>query len=196
MAYCLHLANRKQYNKDVGTEKEIEIDLGHKSIKVNARRQGSVYIYSEESTTPVFYQIDAWHEYMHPWYWSKNIYLEAELYSSKITTQANENNDYKNFKASVVIDSVIVIPFQIGSTAYDIKEIIFLLKNSQNANELSISLDDQLIGKIGLSQKKDFLKHVFNFPEKGKRIEPGKHTLKIKLSKSGVELDKIEIIRR
>jgi Concanavalin A-like lectin/glucanases superfamily len=58
---------------------EGNITLNSKTLKINIRKQGSVYKYDDSGTNPVFYQLDSWHENTHPEYWSKDFYFEAEV---------------------------------------------------------------------------------------------------------------------
>lgn len=65
---------------NVAPSKNITIKLGGNDVTFQARRQGSMYIYDNTNTSaPVFYQLDAWHEATHPGYWSKNFMIDAEL---------------------------------------------------------------------------------------------------------------------
>ncbi|MBK7887477.1 MAG: fibronectin type III domain-containing protein [Bacteroidetes bacterium] len=88
--------------------------LGNDSIKIEFRRQGSVYIY--DATNPsakVFYQLDKWHQYEHPERWSKDFELEAELAdnsssSAKIATEVPAGtpaNDYTNYTSYITFTS-------------------------------------------------------------------------------------------
>lgn len=57
--------------------------IGGNSLTFKVRRQGSTYIYDKtDAANPVFYQLDGWHEYKHPSYWSKDFLLEAELFDN------------------------------------------------------------------------------------------------------------------
>jgi hypothetical protein len=50
-------------------------------LKINFVPQGATYIYDKsDPKNIVFYQLDGWHEKDHPYYWSKDFLLEAELY--------------------------------------------------------------------------------------------------------------------
>jgi hypothetical protein len=62
--------------------KDAEIVIGNTSYVVEARRQGSVYFLDKTKEPYVFYQLDKWHQYMHPSHWRKEIILEAELADS------------------------------------------------------------------------------------------------------------------
>lgn len=180
-------------NKNIGFDKTIKVDLGHKTIKVRARRQGSVYVYSEENNFPTFYQIDGWHQYMHPYYWSKNITLEAELYSNKIITESLKPNDYSNFTSAVILEKQLILPFESHTNDETIKNISFWIKNKYSNCAIQLSIDDLLIGKIELKSDANFINYNIAIPEKISHLFNGKHRLSIDTDIAGVILDKIEI---
>lgn len=107
-------------------------------LKVKTRRQGSVYIFDNSNTSsPVAYQLDKWHQSEHPYYWSKNFYFDAELYD-------NAKYTYTNVTPNVTVDA-----FQItgslpapsianGVSTYDLTNanayIRFLKKDATNTN--------------------------------------------------------------
>lgn len=62
---------------------------GHTDFQFKVRRQGSVYYYEQNAeatntlnTQAIFYQLDGWHEYSHPHYWSKDFVFQAELFDN------------------------------------------------------------------------------------------------------------------
>ena len=59
--------------------------LGSDSLRVEFRRQGSVYYYDKDAQ--VFYQLDKWHQREHPERWSKDIEIEAEVSDTLINAQ-------------------------------------------------------------------------------------------------------------
>ena len=181
------------YNKNVGEFKEVDINLGHKKIKVKARRQGSVYVYNEENKQATFYQIDAWHQYMHPYYWDKNILLEAELYSNKIVTQANKNDDYTHFSSYATITSSIEIPFTIQGKTKSVKRIALWIKNVANSNTLNIQLNRNSIAKLNIAKKQKAVKYVIPIQSKHKCLINGKNVLTLIALNSGLLIDKVEI---
>jgi hypothetical protein len=181
------------YNKNVGEFKEVNINLGHKKIKVKARRQGSVYVYNEENKQATFYQIDAWHQYMHPYYWDKNILLEAELYSNKIVTQANKNDDYTHFSSYATITSSIEIPFTIQGKTKSVKRIALWIKNVANSNTLTIQLNRNSIAKLNIAKKQKAVKYVIPIQSKHKCLINGKNVLTLTALNSGLLIDKVEI---
>jgi hypothetical protein len=85
---------------------DAQITLNGQTMKFKVRKQGSTYIYDNTvPAAPVFYQLDGWHESSHPWYWSKDFNLEAELYDNtnatynlKTTVPAGTaSGDFRNF---------------------------------------------------------------------------------------------------
>lgn len=182
-------------NKNSAIEKVVKIDLGHISIKVNARRQGSVYIYSEEGPATTFYQLDGWHQYMHPYYWSKTVSLEAELYANKIITTSTKQNDYTAFSAAAVIDTDLNIPFEFHSTIKKINSIIIWVKNDVAANSLQIYLDKIGCGSIALEKNTSYVKYRIDIPANQNELMNGKHVLNIKALTPGILIDKIELVK-
>lgn len=63
---------------NVANEESTKIILDGHTLQFKIRRQGSMYVLDLTACSPVFYQLDGWHQYEHPWYWSKNIQIEAE----------------------------------------------------------------------------------------------------------------------
>jgi hypothetical protein len=56
-------------------------------LTLNARRQGSVYYYERkvnDGDEVIFYQLDGWHQYEHPFYWTKDFVFEAELLDNSL----------------------------------------------------------------------------------------------------------------
>jgi len=87
------------YYGNVSDERTTEIELDGKKIKFNIRRQGSIYVYIP-GNSPKFIQIDGWHQKEHPFYWSKDYLVEAEMAenlnysSSQIFTENINDNDF------------------------------------------------------------------------------------------------------
>lgn len=79
-----------------------QINLEGKKIRFTIRRQGSIYILDMSKSQPVFYELDGWHEYKHPSFWSKDIVIEAELpkagplLKDVFTDFNSKENDYSN----------------------------------------------------------------------------------------------------
>lgn len=89
----------------VPEEEEIRIKLSYiggsaweETFTVKTRRQGSVYLFDRTTPlSPVFYQLDKWHESNHYSHWSDDIKLEAEMHDSmevgQTSVKVTETND-------------------------------------------------------------------------------------------------------
>ncbi|MBK9320568.1 MAG: hypothetical protein IPM91_18390 [Bacteroidetes bacterium] len=97
--------------------------LGNDSIKLEFRRQGSVYIYDASNTSAkVFYQLDRWHQYEHPERWSKDFVLEAEVFDNtpngfSIKTEVPSGtaaNDYSNFTSFLSFTNLNGVEYNIN----------------------------------------------------------------------------------
>ncbi|MEP7263210.1 MAG: T9SS type A sorting domain-containing protein [Bacteroidota bacterium] len=77
------IQNYSNMQGNVEPEGNASISLDGQTVKFKIRKQGSTYIYDKtNAASPVFYQLDAWHEATHPYYWSKTFDLEAELFDN------------------------------------------------------------------------------------------------------------------
>ena len=102
--------------------------LENKTYKIKIRRQGSMYILEEnEAGTPIFYQLDDWHQYEHPYYWSADIKIEAEVADEKINcktvTERKEKSvyDFSDFTTFLKMGGKCSVSFEVPekrNTAY------------------------------------------------------------------------------
>ena len=112
--YYLIFTTLQQLANDSGAceeSKTATINLEGRTLSFTTRRQGSIYLYNIQSPdSPKFYQLDGWHESLHPNRWSSNIVLEAELgdnvyFNTKTvvtdSTQAHNQGDYTSFQTWV-----------------------------------------------------------------------------------------------
>ncbi len=93
------------------------IDLEGKKLSFEVRRQGSIYVLDLAGSSPVFYQLDAWHQYEHPYYWSKDIEVEAELFNSNsskklITTHTGSEFDFSRFTTTIVLEKNVTLTYE------------------------------------------------------------------------------------
>jgi hypothetical protein len=91
---------------NVEPEKQALLLLGADTLRILARRQGSVYVYDKSGKQPLFYQLDRWHEAEHPAYWSDTFHLEAEVFDNQQNIERSsaqapgaEAGDYRAFDA-------------------------------------------------------------------------------------------------
>lgn len=85
------------------------IQIGERTLSFQIRRQGSTYVFDASGPSPVFYQLDDWHEYTHPSRWNTTkLLMEAELSdnseSSIIKTESKAVNDYTSFTSYVQLN--------------------------------------------------------------------------------------------
>lgn len=94
------------------------IQLENKSIVFPIRRQGSIYFYKAGSR-PVFYSLDGWHESSHPYYWSKNYRVEAELAENlklgapSIQSENIQGTDFSNVLSFVQLNTKQSLVFSV-----------------------------------------------------------------------------------
>lgn len=81
----------------VEASKTAHIVLAGQDLFFEVRRQGSVYVFDNTGTAPIFYQVDKWHEYKCPERWSTNIAVESELPDVGTPTLATSGNTGLNF---------------------------------------------------------------------------------------------------
>ncbi|HEY6159730.1 MAG TPA: hypothetical protein VI112_00865, partial [Bacteroidia bacterium] len=98
--------------------KNVSVTFDGITLKLEARRQGSVYIYEKGDKGPdVFYQLDRWHEYTHPDWWTHDLLYEAEVNDnntlSTVFTESygNEKNDFTSFTSFVKLAPGIAVRF-------------------------------------------------------------------------------------
>ncbi len=181
------------YNKGTPLEKTVSVNLGHKTLKVQARRQGSVYYYSETGKQPLFYQFDGWHEYKHPYFWSKNIVLEAELYGKEKITLSKSPTDYTTFTTLTALHDSLHIPFECSSTASKVKKIHIWLKNNAVKNSLDLYFNYIKVGQLPIKHEDKIVKYTIELPTESS-IEKLKQILTVKTQQDGVWIDKLELV--
>src|SRR5690606_28531969 len=79
------------YKGNAAIESVTTIILEGRRVSFNIRRQGSMYIFDLSGKQPVFYQLDKWHEYSHPYFWSGNFSLEAERSGYPMITESEND---------------------------------------------------------------------------------------------------------
>ncbi|MEI2758888.1 MAG: T9SS type A sorting domain-containing protein [Bacteroidia bacterium] len=138
-----------------------QINLDGSRIKFKIRRQGSTYIYDNTNTSaPIFYQLDGWHENTYPYYWSKDFKFEAELYDNsnnnvylKTTRPSGATaGDFTDYTTAVGFNSVsdLTYNFQPRSTT-NYTYYVWVRARSKNSQTtgMTISLDGSNSKQIG-----------------------------------------------
>ena len=184
------------------------INLDGQTLKFNIRRQGSTYIYDNTvPAAPVFYQLDGWHEYKHPFYWSKSFELEAELYDNnpavdiktKVpngTTAGNFTNyiSYISFRTAGTVEYNFQPRGDVPTNHY-----LWVLARSKDgsAQSLNITLDGTINKTIGCIQDTNWTWYrydaTFGIPIAFNNLSLQNHKLSITSNTTKVEIDKITL---
>lgn len=86
------------YKGNTVLEAITSINLEGKKISFNIRRQGSMYVLDISGNRPIFYQLDGWHQYEHPYYWTDNFSVEAESVPGNVQRLTEGTDfDYASF---------------------------------------------------------------------------------------------------
>ena len=193
--------NKKQYviactwqtgtNKNKGTalSKNISIEIDGKTLTIEARRQGSVYYYSAETNTVLFYQLDAWHQYEHPYRWSQNISIEPELTNSVTSfTFKNEKNNYTKCTSAVQLKSTAFCSYTKRNVYFKNMDILLL----SNKNEkLTVRVDDKEDFTIQVAANKDWKVYSLKIYTNSRANFPGRHNISLSSANKEMLIDKI-----
>jgi hypothetical protein len=167
------------------SERITEVKLGSHVLKLKIRTQGSTYIFDASGNTPVFYQLDEWHENKHPLRWRTSMSIDAELADNidrkRIITekQSSEEGDYSSFTSYVALDDPT--KFTIRPNPGMQKTFVYALVRSKSA--------DATIKMNGNSTSVRDLKS-WRWQPLGELIISGKEQT-LTLQGKNIELDKI-----
>lgn len=194
----------------VEDESNTMIKLDGQWVKFKVRRQGSTYIYDNTNTSaPVFYQLDGWHENTYPYYWSKDFKTEAELFDNtntsvylKTTRPSNAAaGDFTDFTTAVGFNSVsdLTYVFQPRSTS-NYTYYLWVRARSKNANTtgMTVTLDGANSNQIGCIADTNWVWYCYNVSS-GQAIKFANvssltdHTLKITPTNTNLEIDQIHL---
>jgi hypothetical protein len=140
-------------NKDFETCATISLPTAAGSVQLtlNARRQGSTYIYDRTNTSDILcYQLDGWHENNHPLYWCrKQFILESELNDSgnlnlKTDKNGQTGEDYRNAytyeTAGTVSYNIETNEFVSGNPTEDYHIFVRCKKNVSTTPTIQVSM--------------------------------------------------------
>ncbi len=188
-----------------GTAK-IKLDGNWMQFKV--RRQGSTYIYDNSNTSaPVFYQLDGWHETTHPYYWTKDFSIEGENFdntNASLTIKTRRPagaaaGDYTSFTSSVVFNAAtdVVYNFQPRSTTNN-NYYFWVLARSTNGTltGMNITLDGGNAKQIGCITDTNWVWYKYNVSDGLAIVYNGitsgvNHALRVTSTNAFLEIDKI-----
>jgi hypothetical protein len=185
-------------------QKNITIKIGNQELKIEARRQGSVYVYDKSVSPAIFYQLDKWHQYEHPSRWRKEWINEAEVLdnSSIASTQLikteytnnSKSTDFTNVESFVEINTNQWVEYTINKrdiATSNGKMFIFLrIKNiKENSMEVSGVLTESIIIDSKSSTDWKWIKQEITISSKGNNS----NTLKLKSISGSLSIDKFII---
>ncbi|MFT3949705.1 MAG: hypothetical protein QM763_22265 [Agriterribacter sp.] len=170
--------------------KKTTIILEGKPVSFEIRRQGSIYILDNTNTTPFFYQLDKWHQYEHPSYWSKQYVIEPELLiplNKANIVAANDNADPAIAFITLKQGQSFQIPLQLRSDGrYNVKICLKIDSNAELRLKRGNTQKSIKLKKAGWT-KVDFKEMEFN-------DLPGEHII-LAVIKGSIQVDTIELIR-
>ncbi len=182
------------------------ITLDGQSVKFNVRRQGSTYIYDKSNASaPVFYQLDGWHEASHPYFWSKDFNLEAELFDNtnsnvviKTSVPAGTTaGDYTNYTSYVSFNAVadVVYNFYPRKSA-PTTDYLWVRARSKDRTStgFTVRLDNGTANVFDCIVDTNWVWYRYNTansPVSYSGLTNASHELKITASNTKIEIDQI-----
>ena len=132
------------FKYNIPDRKLTSIDLQGETVQFEIRRQGSMYILDNDGPRPVFYQLDGWHQYEHPYFWKKEINIEAELFtdckSASIQTEkADSGLNFTKFVSYVTVKKNGIVSYLI-STRKEGEYNVKLKVRSKSEAGISVSI--------------------------------------------------------
>lgn len=185
------------------------ITLDGQQLKFKVRRQGSTYIYDKTvSSAPVFYQLDEWHDYKHPYLWTKDLNYEAENFETgnsnvliKTSVPAGTPaGDFTNFTSYISFNAVTDVTFNVEPRGTATANY-YLWVRARSKNGTSTGLTVKL---NGLNPKtmdciKDTAWIWYRFDNSNSAIVYNalalqNHVLTITPTNTNIEIDKISLV--
>jgi hypothetical protein len=183
--------------------------LGNDSIKLEFRRQGSVYIYDASNTSAkVFYQLDRWHQYEHPERWSKDFVLEAEVFDNtpngfSVKTEVPAGtaaNDYSNFTSFLSFTNLNGVEYNINPRGTSgVNHYVWVRARSANGGTsgFSVKLDNGQTNIVPCVKGNTWTWYRYD-GSTGQQITynsltPGNHKITVTPTNATLEIDQIII---
>lgn len=149
------------------------IVLEGKTIKFQIRRQGSVYLLSRSAGSWVFYQLDGWHQYEHPYYWSRNWTQEAELSTkingARVVTANARDFDFTAAYSGLLMkknSSALYDDIMLDKGVYRLKVIACAIDNApQTTVEVKGGTSKAVIRLSGKALQEKQAEHTFTITE-------------------------------
>jgi hypothetical protein len=185
---------------NIPLKENVSISLDNVDLTIELRKQGSMYLLDMTNEAPVFYQLDRWHQYEHPYYWDKAVKIEAENASDlagdfHMKTYLNAGNfDFTNYKTVVRLNSQSSVSFDLTEVSAANTLKINLKNNSNRSSSVQISFNDKQITRDIKNRKSEATLEL----SKNERAllfgsQKGAGILKLQVKKGGVEIDNLSI---
>ncbi|MBL7928242.1 MAG: T9SS type A sorting domain-containing protein [Bacteroidia bacterium] len=194
-------------------EGDASISLAGQNLKFKIRRQGSTYIYDNTNTSaPVFYQLDGWHEASHPSRWSADFSIEAELYDNtntsfnrKTTVPAGTSaGDYRNFTTCITYPdnqtSFTPLEYNFTPRVSQQSTLYFWVRARSRGGQtgMAVSVDNGAAKNIGCISDTNWVWYRLDGctqqPISFTSLSIANHVLRITPSNNKLEIDKIALV--
>lgn len=142
-------------------ERETSISLDGKKFTFMIRRQGSTYVLDLQNDSPIFYQLDTWHEYAHPSRWTHDTHrYEAEVPDNiknkpQIKTDVRSANNFTTFTSYISLSKDDVATYHLSIVKKHPKCFVFARMRGHgnislmNFKSTTVSTNDWRWMKIG-----------------------------------------------
>jgi hypothetical protein len=187
-------------------EKTNEVNIGGNKMVLKFPLQGGTYIYDKANYSgAVFYQLDAWHETSHPYFWSKDFQFEAELtdgespalQTERFTEDEADFTTFTTFVAFASKDALkvpMVYHFETRKTAPGACAVWIRARSIGKESSAEISLNGKKY-QIDHIANANFAWYPIAIPDGtilGLRLPSGSsHELTVKAGDTGLQVDKI-----
>ncbi|MDX2246689.1 MAG: LamG-like jellyroll fold domain-containing protein [Bacteroidia bacterium] len=194
------------FKGNVEDKKTAVIELDGQKLQFEVRRQGSVYVYDKTvAGTPVFYQLDTWHEAGHPALWSKNFLFEAEVFDKtksgevRTETASSIDGDYASFTSYWTPTSGKGCAEYVFEPRTTEQQSLYLRLRLRSADGkptgVRVFLDGKPAGEFTCVNSRQWewteacggKKVIFN------NLAPGPHTLELRAVNTALQLDQLEL---
>lgn len=196
---------------NIPDESVATIILDGQTLKFKVRKQGNVYIYDKtNASAPIFYQLDGWHEATHPWYWSKDFILEAELFDNASNAVIKTDipsvaGDYTNFSTYISFTGAGTVEYNFQPRTVS-NQYVWVRARSKDGSKTSFNVrmdnlgQDKVVNCItdtnwGWYRIYDqiLVDRISKLPMVFTNVTASNHILRITSQDNKLEIDKIHI---
>lgn len=197
--YLLYGSIQPNSNNRSNVPQEIitTIQLEGRSIRFPIRRQGSMYVLSFADKEPSLVQLDAWHQFEHPYYWTKNMRWEAEVFrpvkgNVKPLTSTKEPFDFSRFNTFLELSPGASCDLATNAVKPGLYRVKLAATTIENPDQLSMEIT--INGKAEQQTLASLVKKewMIRFPEKANCLLTIKNESIKKVLLDYIELEWIE----